>query len=98
MKTIILSIAIAACLAAQVASAGQPGAVKQLMTKPLNDIPGKEGVVLTVSYAPGGADDIHRHDAHAFVYMLEGSVVMQVKGAKPVTLKPGDTFYEGPND
>ncbi len=51
-----------------------------------------------MEYAPGGADPIHRHDAHAFVYVLEGSVVMQVKGAEPVTLYPGQTFYEGPND
>ena len=51
-----------------------------------------------MEYAPGGADPIHRHDAHAFVYVLEGSVVMQVKGAEPVILHPGQTFYEGPND
>ena len=54
--------------------------------------------MLIVEYAPGGADPIHRHGAHAFVYVLESSVVMQVKGAEPVTLHPGQTFYEGPND
>jgi quercetin dioxygenase-like cupin family protein len=68
------------------------------MSKPLTDIPGKEGLVLTVTYPPGSADEIHRHDAHAFVYVLEGSIVMQLRGAEPVTLKPGEGFYEGPND
>ena len=72
--------------------------VKELMTKVLADIPGKEVLMITVDYAPGAADPIHRHDAHAFVYVLEGSIVMGVKGGKEVTLKPGETFYEGPND
>jgi quercetin dioxygenase-like cupin family protein len=99
MKKILLPIAIAACtLATQLAPAAPPGDVKELMSKPLTDIPGKEGLMVTVTYPPGGADEMHRHNAHAFVYMLEGSVVMQLQGAKPVTLKPGETFYEGPND
>jgi quercetin dioxygenase-like cupin family protein len=68
------------------------------MSKDLKDFPGKEGLMLTVEYPPGGADPVHRHNAHAFVYILEGTVVMQVKGGKEVTLKPGDTFYEGPDD
>lgn len=72
--------------------------VKQLMTKELKDIPGKEVLTITVDYPPGGADPIHRHDAHAFVYVLEGSIVMGVKGGKEVTLKAGETFYEGPDD
>lgn len=72
--------------------------VEQVMLKELADNPGKEAVVLTVTYPPGGADPIHRHDAHAFVYVLEGSVVMQVKGSEKVTLKPGQSFYEGPDD
>jgi quercetin dioxygenase-like cupin family protein len=54
--------------------------------------------MITVVYPPGASDTIHRHNAHAFVYVLEGSVVMQVKGGKEVTLTPGQTFYEGPND
>jgi len=99
MKKIILIIAIAACaLAAQLASAAPQADFKEIMSKPLTDIPGKEGLVLMVTYPPGSADEIHRHDAHAFVYVLEGSVVMQLRGAEPVTLKAGDTFYEGPND
>ena len=69
-----------------------------LMSKDVTDIPGKEVVMLTVEYPPGTSDPIHRHDAQAFVYVLEGSVVMQVKGGKEVTLTPGQTFYEGPAD
>ena len=72
--------------------------VTSLMSKDLKDFPGKEGLMITVEYPPGGADPIHRHNAHAFLYVLEGSVVMQVKGGKQVTLTPGQTFYEGPND
>src|SRR5215831_12817501 len=99
MKKIILSIAIAACaLAAQFASAAPPPDVKEIMSKPLTDIPGKEGLMLMVTYPPGGADEIHRHNAHAFVYVLEGSIVMQLRGAEPVTVKAGEGFYEGPND
>lgn len=72
--------------------------VTELMSKDLMDFPGKEGLVIVVEYAPGGSDTIHRHNAHAFVYVLEGSVVMQLKGGKEITLTPGQTFYEGPND
>lgn len=69
-----------------------------LMTKALSDFPGKEGLVLKVVYPPGAAEPIHRHNAHVFLYVLEGSVVMGVRGGKSVTLTPGETFYEGPND
>ncbi len=72
--------------------------VTPLMSQDLMDFPGKEGLVIIVEYAPGGSDPIHRHDAHAFLYVLEGSVVMQLKGGKEITLTPGQTFYEGPND
>src|SRR5215472_11930735 len=99
MKKIILPIAIAACvLAAQFAPAAPQADVKEIMSKPLTDIPGKEGLVLLVTYPPGSADEIHRHDAHAFVYVIEGSIVMQLRGSEPVTVKAGETFYEGPND
>ena len=76
----------------------QDAQVTPLMSKDLADFPGKEGLMITVVYPPGASDPIHRHNAHAFVYVLEGSVVMQVKGGKEVTLTPGQTFYEGPND
>jgi len=83
---------------AQVALAAPDPDVQQVMSKQLADIPGKEGLILTVTYPPGGADPIHRHDAHAFVYVLEGSIVMQLNGGAEVTLKPGQSFYEGPDD
>ena len=72
--------------------------VTQLMSKDLAEFPGKEALMITVEYAPGDSDPVHRHNAYAFVYVLEGSVVMQVKGGKEVTLTPGQTWYEGPND
>jgi len=76
----------------------QEAKVTQLMSKDLTECPGKEGVMITVEYLPGHSDEIHRHNAYAFVYVLEGSVVMQVRGGKEVTLTPGQTFYEGPDD
>jgi len=76
----------------------QDAQVITLMSKDLPECPGKEGLMITVVYPPGASDPIHRHNAHAFVYVLEGSIVMQVKGGKEVTLTPGQTFYEGPND
>lgn len=72
--------------------------VASLMTKALADYPGKEALVITVTFPPGGADPVHRHDAHAFVYVLEGSIVMGLRGDRPVTLTAGEVFYEGPND
>ena len=72
--------------------------VTSLTSKDLPDIPGKEALMIIVDYPPGSVDPIHRHNAHAFVYVLEGSIIMQVKGGKEVTLTPGQTFYEGPND
>jgi quercetin dioxygenase-like cupin family protein len=75
----------------------QEATVTPLMTKDLPEFSG-EVLMITVEYAPNGTDPIHRHDAHAFIYVLEGSIVMQVKGGKEVTLTPGQTFYEGPND
>ena len=72
--------------------------VKELFTIDLADYPGKEGRVIEVSYPPGAQDMVHRHDAHAFVYVLEGQIVMQLKGQPAVTLKAGQTFYEAPTD
>ena len=72
--------------------------VTSLMSKDLAENPGKELLMITVEHAPGGSTPVHRHNAHAMVYVLEGSVVMQVKGGKQVTLTPGQSFYEGPND
>jgi quercetin dioxygenase-like cupin family protein len=90
-------ILIVSCLAA-VAAAAQEAKVTALMTKDLAGIPGKEGMMVTVEYPPGGSSAEHRHNAHTFVYVLEGAVVMQIKGGKEVTLGPGQTFYESPED
>src|SRR5262245_52447786 len=100
MKRLGLVLALL-CLSA--APAAQQPAVPEakvtpLLSKDLKEFPGKEGLMITVEYPPGTVDPIHRHNAHAFVYVLEGSIIMQVKGGKEVTLKPGDTFYEGPDD
>jgi quercetin dioxygenase-like cupin family protein len=84
-------------LMASTVMAQQPDVVT-VMSKDLTDIPGKEVVMITVEFPPGGSDPVHRHDAHGFIYVLEGSVVMQVEGGKEVTLAPGQTFYEGPDD
>jgi len=72
--------------------------VKELFAIELADYPGKEGRMIEVSYPPGARDVVHRHDAHAFVYVLEGKIIMQLKGQPPVTLTAGQTFYEGPTD
>ena len=90
-------ILVLASLATAALVANEPK-VSQILSKDLTDIPGKEGIMLTVEYPPGGSDPIHRHNAHAFVYVLEGSVVMQVRGGKETTLTAGQTFYEGPDD
>lgn len=72
--------------------------VTPVMTQALPDYPGKEVLVLTVEYPPGGADPVHRHDAHGIVYVLEGSIVMGVAGGAEVTLTAGQAFHEGPED
>ena len=84
--------------AIQSARAAESAVVTPLMLKELADIPGKEMLMITVDYPPGAVDPVHRHDAHAFIYVLQGSIVMQVRGGKEVTLTPGQTFYEGPDD
>jgi quercetin dioxygenase-like cupin family protein len=94
-KKIIIFVLV--CLVAGPLMA-QESKVTSLISKDMREFSGKEGLMITVDYAPGGSDPVHRHNAHTFVYVLEGSVVMQVKGEKEVTLTPGQTFYEGPND
>lgn len=90
-------ILVFACLTSATLLA-QESKVAKLMSKDLPNFPGKEGVMITVEYPPGSSDPIHRHNANAFVYVLEGTIVMQVRGGKQVTLTPGETFYEGPDD
>jgi quercetin dioxygenase-like cupin family protein len=83
---------------ASFADATSEPVVTPLMSKDLPDVPGKEMVMITVEYPPGAVEHVHRHDAQAFLYVLEGSIVEQVRGGKEVTLTPGQTFYEGPGD
>jgi len=90
-------VVITFCLAVS-ALAAQDAKVTPLLTRELPDIPGKEATMVTVEYAPGASSAEHRHNAHTFVYVLEGQVVMQVKGGKEVTLGPGQTYYESPDD
>ena len=80
------------------AAVAEGAKITPLLSKELKESPGKEGLMLIVEYPPGNSDPIHRHNAHGFIYVLEGSVVMQVKGGKQVTLTAGETFYEGPDD
>ena len=76
----------------------QEAKVTDLLSKDLPNLPGKEGLMITVVYPPGNVDPIHRHNANGFIYVLEGTIVMQVRGGKEVTLTAGQTFYEGPED
>ena len=96
MKIKALLLVLASLVAETVAA--QQAKVTPLFSKDLPESPGKEGLMILVEYPPGSSDPIHRHNAHAFVYVMEGSIIMQVKGGKPVTLTPGQTFYEGPDD
>lgn len=92
-------LAAAGAAQAQLPQAQPPQArVTPVLTKALPDYLGKEVTILTVEYPPGGRDPVHRHDAHGFIYVLEGSIIMGVRGGKTVTLHPGETFYEGPDD
>jgi uncharacterized protein YbjT (DUF2867 family)/quercetin dioxygenase-like cupin family protein len=79
-------------------TSSQEAKVTPIFSKDLTDIPGKEGLMLMIEYPPGCSDPIHRHNAHGFIYLLDGSIIMQVRGGKEVTLTPGQTFYEGPED
>jgi quercetin dioxygenase-like cupin family protein len=94
---LFLLLAFSSVLAFSSANA-QVGTVKRLMTKDLPDVPGKEGMMETVDFAPGEASQPHRHNADVFVYVLEGSVVTQVKGGSPQTVHAGEVFYESPTD
>lgn len=98
MKHVLAAALVVAGAATGVARAAPSAIVTPLMTKSLDAYPGKEALMISVEYPPGAVDPGHRHHADAFVYVVEGSIVMQVKGGEPVTLKPGQTFYEGPND
>ena len=96
MRKIVFVAAMAVSLCGH--SAHAETRVTPLIAHDLQGIPGKEGAMLTVDYAPGASDPIHRHNASVFVYVLKGSIIMQVKGGTAVTLKEGQSFFEGPDD
>lgn len=101
MKNPVCFAAAVVCsclLMAQFVKAAPEASVTPLRSEALPEFPGKEAEMIVVDYPPGAVDPVHRHDAHAFVYVLEGSIVMSLNGGKEVTLKAGDTFHEGPND
>src|SRR5690349_22068108 len=93
----MLVLVVSAEFTAPAHAAPQP-IVVPMMQKDVADVPGREMLMLSVEYPPGAVENIHRHDAYAFVYVLEGSIIEQVRGGSEVTLTPGQTFYEGPND
>lgn len=94
----LVSLGLSLFLSGVVLADGSPAAVMQLLTKELVGNPGKEVLMSTVTYPPGGASPPHRHDAQVFVYVLEGELITQVQGGPKLTLKPGETFYESPSD
>ena len=96
--TLALACLISVTLLGQEPTVAPKSKVTQLMLKDLPNLPGNDAVMITVDYPPGSSDPIHRHNGNAFVYVLEGAIVMQVRGGKEVTLTPGQTFYEGPDD
>ncbi|CAG2151011.1 hypothetical protein LMG31506_04345 [Cupriavidus yeoncheonensis] len=101
MKTVtsVAAALVLSCLTvAQPVAAAPEASVTPLLSEALPEYPGKEATMIVVDYPPGAVDPVHRHDAHAFVYVLEGSIVMGVRGGKEVTLKAGDTFHERPDD
>ena len=98
MRTKLVALVLPAALLMLAAVPAEAADVKELFAIDLADYPGKEGRMIEVSYPPGTRDVVHRHDAHAFVYVLEGQIVMQLQGQPAVTLKAGQTFYEGPTD
>ena len=98
LSLVVLSLMAGTLMAQEPGSKAPQASVTQLTSKDLPEFAGKEVLMITVDYPPGSVDPIHRHNAHAFIYVLEGSIVMQVKGGKEVTVNPGQTFYEGPDD
>ena len=97
-KTARVLLLVCLSFGAGPARASPEAVVTPLFSKDLPELHGKEGAMILVEYPPGATDPIHRHNAHAFVYVLEGSIVMQLRDAAEVTLSPGQTYYEGPDD
>jgi quercetin dioxygenase-like cupin family protein len=98
MTKVLIALWLAATATIAVTATAQEAKVTPIVTQDLKGTDGKEGTMIIVEYAPGGSSAAHRHNAYAFVYVLEGSVVMQVKNGKEMTLGPGQTFLESPED
>lgn len=98
MKTCSFAVSLSAFLLALTLAATPAFAAGPLMTKDVIGLPGKEVRVLTVESAPGAVSPPHRHNGQVFVYVLSGTMIMQVAGSPPVTVGPGQTFYEDPKD
>lgn len=94
---IVILFAITLCLSLPLV-AGEVSNTTLLKKQALTGLNEKEGVLLTVRYSPGESSPMHRHNAHTFVYVLDGSIIMQIEGGEPVTLERGETFYESPED
>lgn len=75
-------------------AAASPG----LMSRDVIGLPGKEVVVAAIPSPPGQISPPHRHNAQVFVYILQGTMIMQVKGGPRMTLGAGQVFYESPSD
>jgi quercetin dioxygenase-like cupin family protein len=97
-RMLALALILLSVVSAHAADAPKDATVNPLLTQDLPDVPGKEVLMLTVEYPPGGSSKAHRHNADVFVYVLEGAIVMQVDGAPAVTLTAGQTFHERPTD
>ena len=95
ISTLVLSLV---CLVPTGLIAQEIKVTPPLLSRDITELPSKEGVMITVEYAPGASEPVHRHNAYVFVYVIEGSVVMQIRGGKETTLNAGETFYEAPND
>ena len=98
MMAVATMVTVAALGMVSAAAAADAPKVTPLMARDLVGTPGKEAAMITVEFAPGWSSAEHRHDAQTFVYVLEGSIVMAVRGGQEVTLGPGQTFYESPDD
>jgi quercetin dioxygenase-like cupin family protein len=92
------TLALITCVIGSISSAARAAKVTELQSRPIAGMPGKEGTMILVEYAPGDVDPIHRHEASVFLYVLEGVIEMQVKGGELVTLHPGQTYFEGQDD
>ena len=91
-------IMVLLAVGAAIPALAQTSTVNSLFQTDVDDVSNQEIVVLEVRYPPGVKSASHRHNAHTVVYVLEGTVIMQVAGGERKTLTAGQVFYENPND